>query len=317
MNNLKTILLSTVVSLAALSACNNSESNNKKSEDMNAHQHANHDSAYACPMHPEVKGNKGDKCPKCGMALTPVNKEKSQYEVKVAANPQNVEAGKPTNLSIAISEHGKNVPLEVVHEMKMHLLVVNEELTWFDHIHPEEQADGSYKVSETFPTAGKYLLFTDYKPNGAEGEVNKQTIEVKGTAATQTADLKTKLVSTVDGFTVTLLNGEDFKTNRNQGLQFSVEKDGKKLEEKDMQNYLGATAHIVMISKTNKDFLHIHPVSKENFPIYAETLIKKAGLYRLWAQFKINNVVHTADFTITVSEGEKSVEDHSHHTHNH
>jgi hypothetical protein len=61
-----------------------------------------------------------------------------------------VEAGKPTNLSIAISEHGKNVPLEVVHEMKMHLLVVNEELTWFDHIHPEEQADGSYKVSETF-----------------------------------------------------------------------------------------------------------------------------------------------------------------------
>jgi hypothetical protein len=25
---------------------------------------------YACPMHPEVTGNKGDKCPKCGMALT-------------------------------------------------------------------------------------------------------------------------------------------------------------------------------------------------------------------------------------------------------
>jgi hypothetical protein len=25
---------------------------------MNAHQHANHDSAYACPMHPEVKETK-------------------------------------------------------------------------------------------------------------------------------------------------------------------------------------------------------------------------------------------------------------------
>lgn len=25
---------------------------------------------YACPMHPEVTGNKGDKCSKCGMALT-------------------------------------------------------------------------------------------------------------------------------------------------------------------------------------------------------------------------------------------------------
>ncbi len=30
---------------------------------------------YACPMHPEVQGKKGDECPKCGMALTePVKK---------------------------------------------------------------------------------------------------------------------------------------------------------------------------------------------------------------------------------------------------
>ncbi|MEO8591170.1 MAG: heavy metal-binding domain-containing protein [Flavobacteriales bacterium] len=27
---------------------------------------------YACPMHPEVTGKEGDKCPKCGMALEPV-----------------------------------------------------------------------------------------------------------------------------------------------------------------------------------------------------------------------------------------------------
>ncbi len=28
------------------------------------------DSSYSCPMHPEVTGKEGDKCPKCGMALT-------------------------------------------------------------------------------------------------------------------------------------------------------------------------------------------------------------------------------------------------------
>ena len=27
---------------------------------------------YACPMHPEVTGKEGDKCPKCGMALEAV-----------------------------------------------------------------------------------------------------------------------------------------------------------------------------------------------------------------------------------------------------
>lgn len=42
------------------------------------HEH-HHDNAapqeqaqtYVCPMHPEVTGNKGDTCPKCGMNLEP------------------------------------------------------------------------------------------------------------------------------------------------------------------------------------------------------------------------------------------------------
>ena len=42
-----------------------------------------------------------------------------------------------------------------------------------------------------------------------------------------------------------------------------------------MQPYLGATAHIVMINKADKDFLHIHPKSDYRFPIYAETYIEK------------------------------------------
>lgn len=29
----------------------------------------NHVHTFACPMHPEVTGKEGDKCPKCGMAL--------------------------------------------------------------------------------------------------------------------------------------------------------------------------------------------------------------------------------------------------------
>ena len=28
-----------------------------------------HVHVFACPMHPEVTGKEGDKCPKCGMAL--------------------------------------------------------------------------------------------------------------------------------------------------------------------------------------------------------------------------------------------------------
>ena len=72
-------------------------------------------------------------------------------EVTINSEPQITEAGKLAFFLISVTENGKNVPLEVVHTMKMHLLLANEELTWFDHIHPEEQTDGTYFVSETFP----------------------------------------------------------------------------------------------------------------------------------------------------------------------
>jgi hypothetical protein len=190
--------------------------------------------------------------------------------------------------------------------MKLHLIVVNEELTWFHHIHPEEQADGSYTVSERFPAGGKYFLFTDYKPQEATPALDKKEIEVKGNPGNDKDNNSNKFVSTMDDYIVSLENGTDFKTNRTQSVDISVEKDGKKLSENDIGQYLGAAAHIVMIGKAKKDFLHIHPISEERFPIYAETHIEKSGTYRMWIQFQTNGKVHTADFTVDVAEGEKT-----------
>ncbi len=271
---------------------------------MNTEHQQSLSNVYTCPMHPEVRGSKGDKCPKCGMTLISAGEDRERTEVKISTGSQEIEAGKPVNMSIAVTEHGRNVMLDVIHEKKIHLLTVNEELSWFDHIHPEEQPDGTYHISETFPAAGKYLLFTDYKPSGNAPEVNTHYIEVSGTVTDIPQRLETKLASIVNGYTVFLLNGDELTTTNVQGLQFSIVKDCRILQAKDMQLYLGANAHIVMISKADYDFLHIHPVFDDNFPIYAETIIKKAGLYRMWVQFKIEDMIHTADFTVTVSRGE-------------
>lgn len=64
----------------------------KKTEQPAEEHHHEHDStsqhenipmdstqtAYACPMHPEVTGKEGDKCSKCGMALEAV-KDKHEH----------------------------------------------------------------------------------------------------------------------------------------------------------------------------------------------------------------------------------------------
>ncbi|MGL4615181.1 MAG: heavy metal-binding domain-containing protein [Shewanella sp.] len=46
------------------------------------HQHSKADSqqqahTHACPMDPDVTGNQGDSCPKCGMDLEPLSTEAS------------------------------------------------------------------------------------------------------------------------------------------------------------------------------------------------------------------------------------------------
>ncbi|MGJ1214382.1 MULTISPECIES: heavy metal-binding domain-containing protein [Bacteroidota] len=282
---------------------------------MNTQHQSSSENIFICPMHPEVKGNKGDKCSKCGMNLVPENKGTAKhFDVIISSEPEVIEAGKSTQFKIIVKNEDKVVSLEEVHEMKMHLLVVNEELTWFDHIHPIEQEDGSYLIDEIFPTAGDYLFFVDYKPENEEGNVYKHSLNVVGNT-TEIAQLDTnaKFESESDGYTARILNGADLKTNTSQPLQFEILKDGNKINDDELQNYLGAKAHIVMISQAEKEFLHIHPMSNESYQIYAETLIKKPGLYRMWMQFKISNKVHTVDFTVHVAEGNKTSEGHNHH----
>lgn len=283
----------------------------------NAH-HVDHKSMFACPMHPEITGKQGDRCPICGMDLQTTSQESSNgYQVQLSTFPQTIEAGIPTKLIFTIKENDEEVPLDISHEMKIHLMVVSEDLTWFHHIHPEEQSDGTYYITETFPKGGQYILFTDFKPAGATQVVNRQEVEVQGNYIAGNEEESAQWVSEVSGYTVTLENGNDFETHRTQSLEISVEKDGKKLKENDLQHYLGASAHIVMISKVDKEFLHVHPVSNPRFPIYSETYIEKAGTYRMWIQFKIDEKVHTADFTVGVKQREKMEKEESHLAHQH
>ncbi len=78
---MKNIIFFAVLMTIVLTSCNQKS----KEAETNNSEMTNHDSTmvdhdsktmgsdskmYACPMHPEVTGNKGDKCSKCGMELT-------------------------------------------------------------------------------------------------------------------------------------------------------------------------------------------------------------------------------------------------------
>jgi hypothetical protein len=284
--------------------------------------HTEHNTEYACPMHAEVTGHKGDKCPKCGMSLEKINTE-GNISMKLVTNPNRIEVGKEVELSFTPrdkSDRNVVVELQETHEKLLHVIAVNEDLTWFDHIHAEPDNTGAYKVKETFPAAGKYLVYADYKTTIGGPQTDRLEVNVSGNRnASSHHQHHAKLKSETGGYSLSIENGNNLKTG-SVSLPMVLLKDGKKVERADIENYLGAVAHIILIGQDDKDFVHIHPESTEMSPIHAHADISKPGLYRMWVQFQTDGKVHTADFTLNFEQAAKTNEashKHSHAAHKH
>jgi hypothetical protein len=329
-NQFKT--MTTMCAIAAslfLASCNNNSNKETATTKTEEHEHAegeHHEHIFACPMHPEVTGKEGDKCPKCGMALEHMDKapEKGNFQMQFTSSPQTIEAGKPAILAFTPKNKDNAsavVPLEVEHEKKIHLIVVSEDLSWFNHIHPEYQADGSYSVPESFPNGGNYILYADYKPSGSTHQVEKINLNVSGKSKQTTTYNTAKLNSAVDGLTLTLQpESGKFLSGQQSHIKAVLTQNGKTIDANTLDNYLGAKAHMVVIGLDDKNYLHVHP-EVENGSFDLHTTFDKAGIYRGWVQFQKDGKLYTTDFVIKVEQGEATAtttdHDQSEHSHKH
>ena len=290
---------------------------------------------YECPMHSDVIGKQGDTCPKCGMKLTKIHEEKesSQYKMEFKAEPA-VEAGKSAKLSFTptlVGHEQDSVPLDIQHDKKIHLIVVSKDLSYFDHIHPQRQANGSYEIKilakgekyskarfqneAHFDQGGDYVLFADYLPIGAKHQLERIELNVAGPSYQVQQFTKEKLISSADGYEVSL-QPKDGKLSSGSLMHIAaiVKKGGKEIPADQFENYLSAKAHVVVISEDTKDYLHVHPdLDKGRLDLH--TTFQKPGIFRGWLQFQTNGEVHTADFVLTVMPGEsdKAAEPEHHH----
>ncbi len=295
----------------ALSSCNNSQKPEQTSADTTQHAEHSGEHIFACPMHPEVTGKEGDNCPKCGMKLEHNDNagkgNGNTYKMNFISNPSPVESGKQTIFSLTPQIVGKEkevVPLDVEHEKKIHFIMVSDDLSWFDHQHPEYTASGSYDLPYTFKNGGNYILFADYKPTGANHTLEKINVEVKGKALPARIYTKQQLVSKTGEFEVTLSteNGSNIESGSLQHIKGVITKGGKTVDANTLENYLGAKAHMVVIGVDDKNYLHVHPgVENGNFDLH--TTFDKPGIYRGWIQFQSGGKIYTADFVFKVVQG--------------
>jgi hypothetical protein len=285
-----------------------------------------HKHSYRCPMNCE-KGKTYDKegnCPICGMKLEHFDGVDNglTYKMQFTANPSTVEAGKAAKLSFipkVVGKENEPVPLDLQHEKKIHLIVVSNDLSYFEHIHPVYQADGSYQIdvlekgrsykdgaghNETrFDFGGDYILFADYMPTGGSHQVEKILLNVKGTPRPTVSYSADKLVGVSDNFSVQLqVEGGKLLTGQQVHIKGKVMRDGKEVDVNTLENYLGAKAHMVVISLKDKEYLHVHPdVQGGAFDLH--TTFKNPGIHRGWIQFQSEGKVHTVDFVLNVVAG--------------
>jgi len=285
---------------------------------------------YFCPMHCEGAKtyDKPGTCPVCNMNLKKQTSDKFMVDVKPVGGT--IVKGKPATLVFTIKDPtGLAVKkVELVHEKLLHLLMVSKDLSWYAHEHPVIQADGTFTFTYTFPAAGEFYFYNDFTPPSVGQQVVIVPVTVEGVApAAKPLAVDAGTPKTIDGYTVSLDTGGPVKTGAATHMVYTVTKDGKPVS--DLQPYLGAMGHLVIISSDLREFVHSHPHEggehaagahddkgkgehghagdKKGGPkVDFEAHFKAAGVYKGWAQFQHMGKVITVPMTFNVAKGEAS-----------
>ena len=221
----------------------------------------------------------------------------------VTTDPAAVQAGQPTRLSLMIhADSGVMVKdFEVFHEQKVHLMVVSAGLDQFAHIHPEVDSAGNLSISHVFPTGGKYRLYADYKPVGKPQATAIAELQVLGDSPPAPA-----LIPNAPGsVTGTGLNAHiaipRAKAGEVSKITFEL-LDSRNQPVTDLQPYLGAMGHLVILSADGKLYVHAHPNEGQtpNGAVQFAAHFPQAGIYKAWGQFQRAGQVDTVPFVLQV-----------------
>ena len=279
----------------------------------------------------EVKTNQNTAAEKPELLETgkPIVTEKGVYSIDLKTNPTEVKAGEDTALTFEIkSPEGETVKnFEIVHEKPMHLLIVSSDLDEFYHLHPEIQPDGLFKTNFKFPNGGNYQVYADFTMKSLPQAVQNFTVKVSGKERAK-VELKPdrKFEKTVEGLRFVMKPNGELLSGNELMIDYEIY-DAENKPVTDLENYLGAKAHFVIISQDLQEFVHAHPMSGDNVKsekhshgaehgekmanmanistVSAHVAFPKASIYKIWAQFQRGGKIITVPFTVDVKAGSK------------
>ena len=188
---------------------------------------------------------------------------------------------------------------DVEHERRMHVIVARDDLTGFQHVHPEMDASGEWSVPVRFAKPGSYRVFADFSSDGTSLTLSDSMLAPGEAGAEQLPPIET--IATSDGGYDVELEAGEVAAGGEAELEFTVTRNGKPVE---IQPYLGADGHLVALREGDLAYLHVHPLSDisggkggTGEPIAFAATFPTAARYRLYLQFKVDGRVETVEFT--------------------
>jgi hypothetical protein len=213
------------------------------------------------------------------------------FYMTVSTEPEVVQAGQQAVVTLRLTDgHGAPVTdFEIVHEQKLHLIIISEGLNTFTHIHPDPGPEGTLVSSMTFPEGGTYIFHADFTPKGGQGVTLMAEVRVEGTPP-QLPPLEPYVPGLVQ--TGELLADVGVEGGpAGHKVSFVL----KNLDESpvtDLQPYLGAMGHFVVVSADGRQYLHTHPTggAAANEVVF-DVHFPGPGIYKGWGEFQRGGAV--------------------------
>jgi hypothetical protein len=206
-------------------------------------------------------------------------------------------------LRIRDPDSGRDVAMFAeAHERLLHLFIIGRDLQFFAHEHPERSAQG-FELSTPLPP-GAYMVIADFIPGGGYPQMVHRAIVTPGYRASPFAgsppleqDLSEKLR---EGTRIRL--GVEAAGSRPEAVlrfHFSEAETGAPVT--DLQPYLGAAGHVLIVSPDLTNAVHAHPDANGSGPDFdVHAVFPQAGTFKLWVQVQRGGKVVSAPFTVQI-----------------
>jgi hypothetical protein len=232
--------------------------------------------------------------------------------------------GGAVHLDVWETQHGKTlVKYDVDMTKLLHMIVVSDDLTDFQHIHPVLHPDGHFTIDVQPHERGLYHVYIDGMPHGIGREVLRFDVPIGGVAAAASRHLHaTGATQTAGPYTITL-DPVSVPFGEIATIDVTISKNGKIAG--DLHPYLGAMAHGVFIGTRDLSYMHAHGMTDDMLAMAAgdcgdsmmaampplparstiggkfsfEILAPAAQPYDFWLQFIGGDTLYTVPFLVT------------------